>query len=135
MMIFITFLCPAFYLCLIKCALNINRMIKANCHIVLSKVANQFIYLFIYLCLVNLFYRFMLTLNTFEDVILTSSSKCTLSHVCFMHSMLFSRTNYDTHAKTGQNQLKLIWKSVISGFRAQYQLFEHNIIQLLTSMR
>ena len=34
--------------------------------------------------------------------------------------MLFSSTIYDTHAKTGQNQLKLIG-------RAQYQLLEHNI--------
>ena len=44
-----------------------------------------------------------------------------------MHSMLFSSTINDTHAKTGQNQLKLVWKSTISAVRAQYQLFEHNI--------
>ena len=37
------------------------------------------------------------------------------------------RTIYDTHAKTGQNQLKLIWKSTISAVWVLYQLFEHNI--------
>ena len=44
--------------------------------------------------------------------------KCTRSHVC---CMLFRSTIYDTHAKTGQNQLKLIWKSTISAVRAEYQ--------------
>ena len=34
---------------------------------------------------------------------------------------------YDTYAKTGQNQFKLIWKSTITAVQAQYQLFEHNI--------
>ena len=49
--------------------------------------------------------------------------------------MLLSCTIYDTHAKTGQNQLKLIWKSTISTVRAQYQLFEHNIYRLLNVYR
>ena len=54
-------------------ALNINCYIKANFHIFLSKVANQFVCLFICLFInLNLlkhFHRFMLTLNTFEDAI------------------------------------------------------------------
>ena len=49
------------------CILNSNLV---NCHV--SSVWLQislFIYLFIYLILVKHFYRFMLTLDTFEDVI------------------------------------------------------------------
>ena len=47
---------------------------------------------------------------------------------CLLHAvMLFSRTIYDTHSKTGQNRFKPIWKSTMSAVQAQYQLFGHNI--------
>ena len=49
-----------------------NLMIKANCPVFISKIANQFIYyLFIHLSiliLVKYLYRSMFTLNTFYSI-------------------------------------------------------------------
>ena len=65
------------------------------------------IYLFIYLILVKHFYRLRLTLNTFEDVILPLAVEMYMM-TCLLHALhAFQDTMYDTHAKTGQNQLKL----------------------------
>ena len=91
-------------------------MILSKWHVFLSKIANQFIYLLfinlfvfifllIHLILVKHFYRFILTCNTFEDVILPLAVEMYII-TCFLH--LLSCTIYETHAKTGQNQMKLI---------------------------
>ena len=63
-----------------------------NCHVFLSKVANQFIHLFdFFIYLFNFgkhFYSFILTLNTFEDV----TQPLVVEMYIITHSMLISST-------------------------------------------
>ena len=80
----------------------------------------SFIYLFTFLFIFLFIYLFGKTiLQMYIDVIQPLAIELYMI-TCLLHA-------YDTHAKTGQNQLKLIWKSTISTVRAQNQLFEHNI--------
>ena len=63
----------------------------------------------------------MLTHITFEDAIQPLAVHIYVV-TCLLHAQYaFQQHNYVTHAKTGQNQLKLaVWN--------KYQLFWHNII-------
>ena len=128
-----TYMCRSFftgYICVLRvkgsCALNINWMIEANCHVFLGWPYVLFVFWLFVILVISRFgfegwiwvliacksvYLFnfgktfltdLCWLYTFEDVIqpLQKQLKWTCSHVCCMHSMLFSSTLYDIHGKT-----------------------------------
>ena len=119
--IVVVIFCVNYLVDIVKTAMISSLRLQTNLLIYCTYCIYLFINLFLHLILGKHFYRFILTLNTFEDVIqplavVMYMIRCLL-HV--PHAFKVSAAQFMTLIQ------RLV--STISSVRAQYQLFEHNI--------